>query len=49
MDITIILIILNILGVFTFSWWHLLWMIPVELTVDAILTMLYAIIKAFKA
>ena len=22
-------IILNILGLYTFSWWHLLWMIPV--------------------
>jgi hypothetical protein len=21
-------IILNILGLYTFSWWHLLWMIP---------------------
>jgi len=45
MDIIIIFIVLNLLGIFTFSWWHLLWMIPVALIVDAILCMMTAMIQ----
>lgn len=37
MDITIILIILNLLGIFTFSWWHLLWMFPAGFIIDGII------------